>query len=438
MDKVTKDAESLTLNDPRTNETAVSDMAAMLPELSPGRALNAGMTLEETLADLNKHPMFMTELDTSGDNEELAALQALAYEGTPLENATNFKEQGNECFREKRWTDAKEFYAKGVAILAAEELRRAKGGKKRVRKAAEPVAINPNADADDATGPEPAEPTDEDYEEVDDDPAEVKSEQTLLETLYVNRAACHLELRNYRSCTLDCAAALRLNPHNLKALYRSARALLAVDKLPEARDACTRGLGLDAFNKPLQQLSQEIAAAATASAARAARDAELADQARRRTTLLQAALAARGIRTRSTGRPPDMEDARVALAPDDLDPASALIVPTLLLYPVHYESDFIKAFSERESLDQHFGYVFPLPWDRAGEYTAAGVECYVESVNGGLVKIGRKVPLLKVLAGGNVEVVDDLLKVFVVPKGRAEGWVREWKEKKKEMAGGGQ
>ncbi|KAK4033767.1 hypothetical protein C8A01DRAFT_39775 [Parachaetomium inaequale] len=437
MDQVTKNTESLNLGDANGNTPAgpAPDIMSMLPELPPGRTLNAGMTLEETVADLKQHPLFMTELDSSEDNEQLAALQALAYDGTPLENAANFKEQGNECFREKRWADAKEFYGKGVAILAAEELRRAKGGKKKVRKATDPVAINPDAanntspgvDLEEDTTPQPNE---DDFSEVPDDPAEVKSEQVLLETLYVNRAACHLELRNHRSCTVDCAAALRLNPRNLKAFYRSARALLAVNKIREADDACARGLEIDASNKPLLALAQDIIKAAEADSARRRRDEERLANERKRETLLRAALQARGIRTRSTGRPPDMEDAKVKLAPDELDPASALVFPTLLLYPCHLESDFIKAFSERESLEQHFGYVFPLPWDRAGEYSPAGVECYVETVSGGLVKVGRKVPLLKVLGGGNVEVVDELLKVFVVPKARAEGWVKEFKEKK--------
>jgi tetratricopeptide (TPR) repeat protein len=403
----------------------------MLPELPPGRTLNAGMTFEETLADLKQHPLFMTELDTSENNEELAALQALAYEGTPLENAANFKEQGNECFREKRWPDAKEFYGKGIAILAAEEMRRAKGGKKRIKKVAEPVTLNPEADNSPSVDlEEDPKPNDEDFEEVADDPAEVKSEQSLLETLYINRAACHLELRNYRSCTLDCASALRLNPRNIKALYRSARALLAVNKIPEADDACARGLEIDSSNKPLLALAQDIIKAAEADAARRKVEEERLSKERRRETLLKTALQARGIRTRSTGRPPDMEDAKVKLSPDELDPESALVFPTLLLYPCHMESDFIKAFSERESLDQHFGYVFPLPWDRTGEYSPAGVECYVETVSGGLVKVGRKVPLLKVLSGGNVEVVDDLLKIFVVPRARAEAWVKEFKENK--------
>jgi tetratricopeptide (TPR) repeat protein len=414
---------------------SVPDILSMVPELPPGRTLNAGMTFDETVANLKQHPLFMTELDPTEDNDELAALQALAYDGTPLENGINFKEQGNECFREKRWADAKEFYGKGVAVLAAEELRRAKGEKKKVQKAAEPVAINLDANADSSMGGVDLEkvapaPNDANLEEVPDDPTEIQSERALLETLYINRAACHLELRNYRSCTIDCAAALRLNPRNIKALYRSARALLSVNKLAEADDACARGLEIDSSNKPLLALAQEIIKAAEADAARRKRDEERLSNERRREVLLKTALQARGIRTRSTGKPPDMEDAKVKLSPDDLDPASALVFPTLLLYPCHLESDFIKAFNEQESLEQHFGYVFPLPWDRAGEYKPAGVECYVETASGGLVKVGRKVPLLKVLGTGNVEVVDDLLKIFVVPKARAEGWVKEFKEKK--------
>ncbi|KAK3307525.1 uncharacterized protein B0T15DRAFT_433124 [Chaetomium strumarium] len=496
MDQIAKDTESLKLGDsssPSSSTTTATttthgpapppappsatdnnnnnnmdmDITSMLPELPPGRRTHnyAGMTLEETVADLKTHPLFMTELDPAAaeDNEELAALQALAYEGTPRENAANFKEQGNECFREKRWLDAKEFYGKGIAILVGEERRRAAGGRRRVRKegagtssssgggAAGKKGVVVVLDAEAGTrsaGPDLSDDKekedeegqkrvgnhhpDDDFEEVDDDPAEVAAEQALLETLSVNRAACHLELRNYRSCTVDCAAALRLNPRNLKALYRSARALLAVHKLAEADDACARGLALDPANKPLRTLTHEIARAREADLDRRKREDERLAREKLRDTLLRTALQARGIVTRTTPgrRPPDMEDAQIRLSPDELDPASGLVFPTMLLYPCHMESDFIKAFSERESLEQHFGYVFPLPWDKTGEYGVGSVECYVENARGGLVKVGKKVPLLKVLSGGDVPVVDGLLKVFVVPRARAEGWVREWKEAK--------
>ncbi|KAK4197284.1 hypothetical protein QBC40DRAFT_285808 [Triangularia verruculosa] len=425
-----------------------ADLSAMFPGLPPGHTVNTGMTLEETVADLKKHPLFMTELDDSEENEELAALQSLAYEGTPLENGLNFKEQGNECFRAKKWGDAKEFYGKGVQVLQAEEFRRSKGIKKKVSKQTEARILSEEEQrafeerekkrlaesggsgvVRDAEGPTAAE-VKEEYKEVEDDPVETQKERTLLEQLYVNRAACNLELKNYRSCTLDCAAALRLNPNNVKAFYRSAKALLAVNKITEADDACARGLEIDSSNAALQQLAKEIIAKNETVMAHKRAEEKRAADARRKETLLKTALEARNIETRSTGKPPDMEDARVQLVPDPLDPKSALSVPTMLLYPADYESDFIKAFNETESLDQHFGYVFPLPWDRENKYTANNVECYVETISGGLAKVGKKVSLLKVLSGGNVEIVDDLLKIFVVPKGRAESWVKDWKEKK--------
>ncbi|CAP67255.1 uncharacterized protein PODANS_1_22650 [Podospora anserina S mat+] len=450
MDNLANDTRDLKLDDNNVPigpapPPAGADLSTMFPGLPAGYKVNTGMTLEETIADLNKHPLFMTELDDAEENEELAALQSLAYDGTPLENGLNFKEQGNECFKAKKWADAKEFYGKGVQILQAEEFRRSKGIKKKVQKQQE-VAMRSEEEqkafeerekkrlaGNDGSGvvkEDEKTATKEEYEEVEDDPEETQKERTLLEQLYVNRAACHLELKNYRSCTLDCAAALRLNPKNVKAFYRSAKALLAVNKIVESDDACARGLEIDSSNAALQQLAKEIIAKnETVTAHKKAEEKRAAD-ARRKEVLLKAALEARNIKTRSTGKPPDMEDAHVQLVPDPLDPQSSLSVPTMLLYPADYESDFIKAFNETESLEQHFGYVFPLPWDRENKYTANNVECYVETVSGGLAKVGKKVSLLKVLSSGNVEIVDDLLKIFVVPKGKAEGWVKDWKEKK--------
>ncbi|KAK1752099.1 hypothetical protein QBC47DRAFT_389674 [Echria macrotheca] len=383
--------------------TQLNEMS--LPPLPPGRAPRQGMTLEETVADLKQHPLFMTDLPSSGEeqdeNPDLAALQALAYDGSPLENALNFKEQGNDSFRAKRWSDAKEFYSKGILLLVAEEKRRADGVK--------PDSLNnPQGDSE----------------------GEVAKQRGLLEVLYGNRAACHLELRNYRSCVGDCAAALRINPGNVKALYRSARALVAVDRLVEAEDACARGLALDPGNGGLKNLGAMIEKRKGEVEVLRKKEEEREAKVRRREVLLKTALRARGVRTRTTGKPPDMEDARVMLSPDPDEPTSTLVFPVLLLYPLHMETDFIKAFGEAECLDQHFGYVFPLPWDREGEYAADRVECFVESVAGGLVRVGRKVALLKVLGTGKVEVVDDLIKIFVVPKGKAEAWVKDYKEKR--------
>jgi hypothetical protein len=85
------------------------------PALPPGLAELNSVSRDDFLNDMQRHPLFMQSLDTTDqDNLELEAIKALAYEGTPEEIAFNFKEQGNEAFREKRYRDALEYYSKGV------------------------------------------------------------------------------------------------------------------------------------------------------------------------------------------------------------------------------------------------------------------------------------------------------------------------------------
>ena len=402
---------------------------AMMPELSPGRAMESRKTVDEVVADLKKSPLFMTELE---ENDETEALKALAYEGAPSEVASDFRDRGNECFKARATaakgasapagatrllSDAKEFYTKGIQVLAAEERKRRNG---------EPTAPEKRTVGMDG----------DDEDLISDEEAAVR-QRALLEALYVNRAACNLELRNYRSCWLDGAAALRINDRNVKAYYRSARALAAVGRLDEAAEACTLGLAVDPDNGALKQTAREVATKSEEAARRRREDEERAARDARREALLRAALKARGIRTRASERPPDTGDARVALRPDPDDPRSELAFPAVLLYPAHLESDFVKAFGETESIGDHLAYIFPLPWDTAGEYRPEAVECYMETAAGGLVKMGKRVPLLKMLASGKVEVVDEVVRLYVLPKARAEAWVKEFKEKKALERGGG-
>lgn len=390
--------ESLKISEP----TAAPDSEATKPQLPPAHTIASGKTVDEVWEDLNKSPLFMTDLDAAeGENDDIAALQALAYEGTPLENGVDFKERGNECFKVRGYADAKEFYGKGIAILAGEERKRARGE----------VTRNPDG-------------------EEDDSDEEIAKQKAALETLHVNRAACHLAVKNYRSCWLDCAAALRLNPRNLKAYYRSARALLAVDRIEEADDVCARGLSLDESNAPLRGVADDIVKRAREMDARRRREAERVAGEKRREMLVKAALRARNIPTRTTSQPPEMEDAGIALVPDPDDPRSALAFPTVLLYPLDLESDFVKAFEETHTLEDHLGYILPLPWDKGGRYTMQGVEAFVETREGGLLKMGKRVSLLKLLGTGKVEVVDEVVRIFVVPKDKAESWAKEHKAKR--------
>ncbi|NXB03568.1 TOM34 protein, partial [Cnemophilus loriae] len=42
---------------------------------------------------------------------------------------------------------------------------------------------------------------------------------------YTNRALCYLALKQYKEAAQDCTEALKLDPKNVKALYRRAQAL---------------------------------------------------------------------------------------------------------------------------------------------------------------------------------------------------------------------
>ncbi|KAF4513572.1 hypothetical protein G6O67_000827 [Ophiocordyceps sinensis] len=417
--------------DQLTEEMERSKPAAPAEGISSGPAA-APKTVDEAWAELNKLPLFMTELE---ENDDIAALQALSYEGTALENAADFKERGNECFKVRGLVDAKGFYERGIAVLAAEERKRGRGeamtrpdsgGKATTKPDSDGKATTkPDSDGKATTKPD----SDGEATTTPDSDDEVRRQRDMLEALYVNRAACHLGLDNFRSCWLDCAAALRLNPRNVKACYRSARALLAVDRVAEADDVCARGLALDGENAALAAAAADIAARARELDARRRRNEERAARDARRAALVAAALAARNIPTRSTGQAPsDMGDTRLALVPDPDDARSTLSFPAVLLYPLRLESDLVQAFNETHSLGDHLAYMLPPPWDAGGEYAAPdAVSCYVETRAGGLLKMGKRVPLLKVLATGQVEVVDEVLRIFVVPVAEAEGWVAKFK-----------
>ncbi|KAL8742278.1 MAG: hypothetical protein Q9184_008281 [Pyrenodesmia sp. 2 TL-2023] len=371
---------------------------------------------DEVVRMMRKTPLFMTNLeeDSGGDedNEEniqLEALRALQYEGTRAEVALGFKERGNEMVAEKRWKDAKEFYTKGILALRAP-----------LKKEAPP-----------------------------DNEVEKAQERRVEEACYINRALCNLELRNFRSALHDTSHTLLLTPTNSKAHYRSALALLSLARYDEALDSCTRGLALTAPNLESTNIAERpspehaaflalrtriLDAKRTADAATQKRLSE--DERRKKEQLsLNAAIHARGIRVRMTPRPPDLEDATIRLLPDPLSPTSVLNFPVLLLYPTHGQSDFVKQVAETELWGDVLGMVLggdPLPFDRDGEFGVEGVESFMEPREGGMVKVGRKVRLLDVLGGeeGKLEVVDMVVRVFVVPRARVKAWVEEMKARK--------
>ncbi|CAG7916371.1 unnamed protein product [Penicillium olsonii] len=365
------------------------------PELPPDIAAVQSHTTKELIDMMNKTPLFMTDMNNAGDengqNMLLDALQALQNEGSRAEVAQSFKSQGNEAVQELRWIDAKEFYTKALAVINAKE---------------------------------------DKWEKPEDEKEEAALLVKLEEASYSNRALCNLELGNYRSCTLDCAGSLKINPKNIKAYYRSALALFKLDKVAEAEDSVIRGLAIDPESKALQEHSKKIAERKAHLERIAAKKRAEEELLRKQKAMLSTALKARQIRTRKTEQPPDMEDAMIRLVPDPLSPESTVEFPAVFLYPMEAQSDFIKSFSEMNSISDHLDYIFPLPWDTKKEYTLGNVECFMQTVTGGLIKAGKSVPLLQILTGGKVEVIDELVNIYVVPLSKTGKFIAEMKARK--------
>lgn len=147
-------------------------MAQAGAQMPPAMADMKQYSADEVLAEMNKMPLFMTSLDNidgpDGDNPQLEALRALAYEGTRAEIAANFREQGNEAAREKRWKDAREYYDRALETLrmSDDQLMEAKGGEG---------------------------PSELQVVELDSEEEKIK-ESEVLEASHVNRALCNLEM----------------------------------------------------------------------------------------------------------------------------------------------------------------------------------------------------------------------------------------------------
>nr|CAG8583942.1 12333_t:CDS:2 [Entrophospora candida] len=308
---------------------------------------------ENLFKEINKVPLFMTELpeDEREENSTLSALQSLIYDGPPEEIAENFKNQGNECFKsgKSHYQDAINFYTKAL-----------------------------DTDCKD---------------------------NKIIEACLTNRAAVNLELQNYRRVLNDCAKALKINPKNIKAFYRSAKALYMLDKLDEALDCCDHALLIDPNNLAMQKEKEKCINHKKVLDEKRRKQLELELKKREEKIALEKAIKIRDIQMESTSNAPDSPHS-VHLHPE----SQQLIWPVFFLYPEYKESDFVAAFNEDTTFLDHLEVIFenPAPWDVDGKYRSLNnLQIYFEydpSNSGGmdakpkLIKIGKKCILKEALS----------------------------------------
>ncbi|EPQ29519.1 uncharacterized protein PFL1_02738 [Pseudozyma flocculosa PF-1] len=385
--------------------------------------------LEETLKSFDSIPFFMQDLDPSNvandpaAQTKLEALQALAFDGTPDEVAANFKEQGNTNFVHKRFREAAGFYTQAIEA-----------------------------------GPE---------------------DKALRETLHVNRAACNLELQNYGMCLRDTSATLAINPRNIKAYYRAARALLALDRSADCVKTCDLALTIDDANQAIAALRKKAQERDDLVKRQALEKAERERRKRETEAALTQAFLSRGLWLESSPRPPD-NPTPAHFDPEELPPHSSpklplvappssssssstvrwqapdpirtpLVLPVFFIYPAHAQSDLIQCYAEDTPLHLHLESMFPsppsLPWDTKGEYVADNLNVYATTHKQRLLKLGKKLTLRQIMDQAakdspdpkkpqdrdGMVMRDGMLSLVVVPKGDEEkAWVERFKKQRDE------
>lgn len=355
------------------------------PSLPPQLAEFQDKDADEILQELNRQPFFMTHLDNTdgaeGENVQLEALKALAFEGEPHEVAENFKKQANELYKVKRYRDAREIYLKGISI------------------------------------------------ECDD--------TKVNEALYANLAACEMELKNYRRCINYCQKALQYNPKNIKCYYRMGKAFLALGKFDVARESVQFGLSIDSENKSLSTLLEAIENKEQEIKMHEAKKAEEEQQKQNLQFILDGSLKLRNITNVSTSKPSELvQEAGISLE-DPLDPQSQLIFPALIMYPTTDEFDFVAQVSELTTVQELIELVMQRPeeWFQSPGHENFNVKSltgFMETQSGGLVKVGKKVTFHDIFKKEkpDVPMFDHSAKIYLVPKSESEEWVSKWDKTK--------
>lgn len=351
------------------------------PELPPQLAQLSHKSVDDVMEELNRSPFFMTKLDESdgsgGQNMELEALKALAYDGEPIEIAENFKNQGNDQFKIKQYKNAIEYYNKAIAV------------------------------------------------DVDD--------KKIMSSLYLNRAACNLELKNYRKCINDCIEGLKFDPKNVKAYYRMAKAFFTIDKIDEALSALEFSLGLDPTNAAskalmtkIQNKKHELETIEAKKEAERLHKEILQDK-------LNTAIKGRNYTIIKTPRPAEMlTDAKLSLEdPEDIE--SQLIFPAMIMYPTTDEFDFVASVSELTTPWELMELVLQRPQEwfqdpKHENFTPKKLDAYMETESGGLIKVGKKASLHKALSTEKTKIplFDNALRIYLVPRIDAENWLSTW------------
>ncbi|XP_053099672.1 tetratricopeptide repeat protein 4 isoform X2 [Hemicordylus capensis] len=287
--------------------------------------------------------MFMKKAPSEIDPEQhpdLACLQSIVFdeEQTLEEQATAYKNEGNDYFKEKDYKKAVISYTEGL--------------KKKC------------------------------------------NDQELNAVLHTNRAAAQFYLGNYRSALNDAVAARKLKPNHFKAILRGALCHMELRHFAEAMIWCEEGLRINPKEKKLLE-TRTKADRLKRTEERDLRKAKLQEkrEGSQKEVLLKA-IKDRNIKLSPLSSVDDsvMSAGLAKISLDGFSSESAigakvcldengnLTWPVLFLYPEHGQTDLISAFHEESRFIDHLMIMFEElpPWDVEKKYIPSELELYYE------------------------------------------------------------
>jgi tetratricopeptide (TPR) repeat protein len=272
-----------------------------------------------TDAEIDAHPLFMTEMPADGSFPELEALQSIAMEdATPESLAANYKRCGNECLERGKvgYRMALLNYTEGLNMKCSDE--------------------------------------------------------KLNAVLHSNRAQVALNMKEYARALNDAQAAVALDPTHIKSYWRGATAAVELELWKAADKLLSAGLKRRADDPALLKLHTKVAPKLE-SLEKARKKSD--KKARAAQTALEVALQSRDVEV-GPMLYEGMYSGKVEFADGELR------YPMLLLYDEVMATDFVAEASERSCLDDHFAVMFPpdrrAEWDQQGIYVYGALVAYLE------------------------------------------------------------
>lgn len=315
-------------------------------------------SFEEKLAELDKHPAFMKDVDFSKPlSTEMEGLMQLKYEcEDPTARAEAYKDDGNSEFKKKKYRIAVDNYTEGIKCQC------------------------PDRD--------------------------------LNAILYTNRAAAQYHLGNYRSSHNDCRFARKFKPDHFKAVVRGALCCLEMKKYEDCIQWCDTALSTDPQHKQILETRQK----ASKFQKQRERDRRKEEQKERKEQLadikLLEAIKSRGIQLATIKSGGDNRSDPLQLSSVETNNAhgtrvqlkdNVLYWPVMFLYPEFTESDYIQSFCENHRLIDHLSHMFgtdtePPSWDKERTYTPDNINAYFEDrEKEKLYQVGKELTLLEVM-----------------------------------------